>query len=1064
MRSIRRQFDRLCKQSALPATRADGAVLVLLLAFAILICAPVLAGRVPVATDTLSLWGPGAVVNQAPVHNPVLADSALQYLPAQVFVRRSLAGGEWPLWNPDLFSGYPFMATDENQLYYPVAWLLLALPLSLALQASVIFHVWWAGVGMYLLARLLGAGRGGSLISALAFAGSGQLYTSIEITGVADIYGWLPWILVATELAWRHRSWPWAAVAGLLSGVMAVSGHLPWYLYGGAFLALWLAAHLVVEALSAIGWQNTGHLHRAGRASEGPVGATDPSGQPTGPVVSVPPTPLRSAPRRFWGQLARSAAILAWGPALAAVHLLPFLQMVTLSSRIRAAGIVVSPTGLETTLGLLGNQLTIFVPQMLGTSVGGVGAPLNFNNCWYIGIAPLALACLALLLRRERKVLFLGVVGITAFAIAAGLPVFDALSQLPGLQTQIPGRIAYLFIFCMSVLAGWGFDTALDIASRRPTLWAVMSALALCCGLLVAFLLLEKHSQSVSQPALYGLQNGALRQAAFIAVALLLWLLAVHGLLTLRLPGRKTGQATEIRPENGERSAGRRRLAANWAAMSGIASRRSVLAGILILIIAIDLLSYAPNYNTYVSPDTLHPHSAAADLLKSDPGFWRIIAPDAPGITFPPNSSTLYGLHDVQGYDSLHFQRYDDYWAAVDKSPAGNSSDYFNVQLRPQSYLSAQALLLNAEYVATSYPLAEVRQTRRSFNLGELAQNPLAQSFKAPAALTSLEFAFDTGGRVNHAPVILHVRRTLTDTQDLVTQVVDPSTWTGKPWISFNFAPLHVFQGQSLIALLETSSATPGDSVSVLGEKGSFYQVGLLYQGGKWRHRSMAFIAKGLLPNQMKLAYQEDVSVYTDTAALPRAFVVGSAQVVSTTSVLTCMAQPKFDPRSTVLIEQDPPIGFDSTRGGCASTGNGQAENGPSGNNSSGGYNANSPVGSAAITSYRNLSVDITANMARPGWLVLSDVNYPGWHVQVDGREEPIYTADYVVRAVPLSAGSHTVHFYFLPMVVLVGGAISGLALLLALAVLVCSWLRLRRPFAPGRGAGDSASGEPGLS
>jgi len=33
-----------------------------------------------------------------------------------------------PLWDPDLFSRYPYMETGETRLYYPVAWLLLALP------------------------------------------------------------------------------------------------------------------------------------------------------------------------------------------------------------------------------------------------------------------------------------------------------------------------------------------------------------------------------------------------------------------------------------------------------------------------------------------------------------------------------------------------------------------------------------------------------------------------------------------------------------------------------------------------------------------------------------------------------------------------------------------------------------------------------------------------------------------------------------------------------------------------------------------------------------------------
>jgi hypothetical protein len=950
----------------------DVACILALLGFAVLLCAPILGGRVPVATDTLALWGPVSATAHEPIHNPALADSALQYLPAQVFVRRSLAGGEWPLWNPDLFSGYPFLADDENQLYYPVAWLLLLLPLGLAIQASTLFHIWLAGAGMYVLGRVLGVSRPGSLIAGLAFAGSGQLYTALEITGVADIYCWLPWIVAAAEIAWQRRSWRWAAIAGLLSGVMGVAGHLPWYLFGETFLALWLAGHIVVEATSRMRNAEISGSERSAFTYS------------TFRIRNTPHSPL-------WGQTARAAAILVWGPALAAVHFLPFLQMATLSSRLQAAGFAVPAGGLQSVLGLLGAQLTIFVPQLLGTSVGQVGTPLTFNSCWYIGLGPLALACVALLLRRDRRVLLLGIVGALAFAIGADLPLFNELSRLPGLQTQIPGRIGYLFIFCMSLLAGFGFDAALEFARNRPRRWVVTGALLLCAGLGVAYLVLEKHSASALQPALYALQSAALGQAGLVALALLLWVLAVAALL----------------------SRASRNGSGRWRAGKGDAWGRAIVVTFMIVLVGVDLLTYAPNYNTYVAPDALFPHAGAAAYLKSEPGLWRLIAPDVPAVNFPPNSSTLYGLHDVQGYDSLHFKRYDDFWAAADNSTIDNASNYFNVQLRPQSFLSPQARLLNAEFVTTYLALNQAGQTHRSFDLGELSTEPIAQRFTAPGPLTSLEFSFDTNGRVNHAPVILHVRRTLTDTVDLVTQVVDPSGWKGRPWIKFTFPALRVKAGDQLTAILQTPANSPGDSVSVLGTKGLFHQVGQLYQGGKWRTRSMAFIAEAALPPSLKLAYRGEVSVYTDTAALPRAFVVGFAQVVSTTSVLARMARKSFDPSSALLIEQAPPPGFDTQPGDAA------------------------PAGSATITGYHNLSVDATANMARPGWLVLGDLNYPGWHVQVDGKEAPLYTADYVVRAVPLSAGVHSVHFYFLPTPVVAGGIISAVALLLAVIAMV---------------------------
>src|SRR5207237_1796788 len=111
-------------------------------------------------------------------------------------------------------------------------------------------------------------------------------------------------------------------------------------------------------------------------------------------------------------------------------------------------------------------------------------------------------------------------------AVASDLPGFNVLYQLPGLQTQIPGRTAYLFIFCMAALAGLGFDTALDIARRRPVLWTGLSAFMLCGGLLVTYVLLKEHGQTVSDHDFYRLQTTALREAGLIGIATLLWLVA----------------------------------------------------------------------------------------------------------------------------------------------------------------------------------------------------------------------------------------------------------------------------------------------------------------------------------------------------------------------------------------------------------------------------------------------------------------------------------------------------------------------------------------------------------
>lgn len=82
------------------------------------------------------------------------------------------------------------------------------------------------------------------------------------------------------------------------------------------------------------------------------------------------------------------------------------------------------------------------------------------------------------------------------------------------------------------------------------------------------------------------------------------------------------------------------------------------------------------------------------------------------------------------------------------------------------------------------------------------------------------------------------------------------------------------------------------------------------------------------------------------------------------------------------------------------------------------------------------------------GWLVLNDRNYPGWIAEVDGARAPIHTADLMVRAVRVGPGRHTVEFRFDSIPIRVGGTISALAWIAALALFAVPHLRRRLPAA----------------
>jgi Bacterial membrane protein YfhO len=103
----------------------------------------------------------------------------------------------------------------------------------------------------------------------------------------------------------------------------------------------------------------------------------------------------------------------------------------------------------------------------------------------------------------------------------------------------------------------------------------------------------------------------------------------------------------------------------------------------------------------------------------------------------------------------------------------------------------------------------------------------------------------------------------------------------------------------------------------------------------------------------------------------------------------------------------------------------------------------------ARVVSRTDTEVRLDVDAQADGHVVLLDTFYPGWHAEVDGREQPIRAADLAFRAVAVTPGRHTVRFFYRPTSVIAGGALS-LAALLAIGVCL---IGLRR-----RGGSDRAA------
>ena len=99
-------------------------------------------------------------------------------------------------------------------------------------------------------------------------------------------------------------------------------------------------------------------------------------------------------------------------------------------------------------------------------------------------------------------------------------------------------------------------------------------------------------------------------------------------------------------------------------------------------------------------------------------------------------------------------------------------------------------------------------------------------------------------------------------------------------------------------------------------------------------------------------------------------------------------------------------------------------------------------------TSYHPDRLTYSTSSTTGGMVVFSEIYYPaGWRAFVDGAETPIVRADYILRAVEVPAGDHTVEFRFEPQSFAVGHAVAWASsgVVVALLAAAAGWVLLRR-------------------
>lgn len=98
------------------------------------------------------------------------------------------------------------------------------------------------------------------------------------------------------------------------------------------------------------------------------------------------------------------------------------------------------------------------------------------------------------------------------------------------------------------------------------------------------------------------------------------------------------------------------------------------------------------------------------------------------------------------------------------------------------------------------------------------------------------------------------------------------------------------------------------------------------------------------------------------------------------------------------------------------------------------------------LTSYEPNRLIYKTSSPKDGVVVFSEIYYPGWQATIDGQPVDIARADYILRAMNVPGGEHTIEMWFDPQSIHITESIAYAALaLLLIGVMVLLWMERRK-------------------
>lgn len=352
------------------------------------------------------------------------------HYPMKKVVRETIAGGEFPYWNRYWSGGQPMAANPAYEIFYPPQWLIFVGSYDFGFNLHIVFHVYLALIGMYLLIRALGARPLTATFAALSFSLSGFFLGSMTTLPTFFVWAWAPlagWAVVRCSAAGAARS-RYAIAAAVLSMQLLVGEPV-------ALLQVW--GLLTIFVLWTRGWRG----------------------------------------------FAVAAGLLGAALALSAVQIIPAIDHAADSVRSRGFALeVVTDYSMPPI-----RPLELFVPRLFGIldsrQQAVWGAEYFARRTPYLlsiscGLAVTILA-LGGLLARARGSLAVISIGVVSYVLAIGdaTPFYGWLYELGVRSLRYPEKFMAAFIFVLVIFAAMVLERFLD-GDARIRRWVRIAAWA----------------------------------------------------------------------------------------------------------------------------------------------------------------------------------------------------------------------------------------------------------------------------------------------------------------------------------------------------------------------------------------------------------------------------------------------------------------------------------------------------------------------------------------------------------------------------------------------------------